>query len=101
MNASEIYNAAHRIIGTSDLAIRNTVVNQTIIAEGGRDFKWVWIIIFIIFVWPAAIIYYFVAKKNTISVTIASKETGGCTVNIQSIGRKAETVFQNLSSAIQ
>jgi hypothetical protein len=101
MNAGEIYNAAHRIIGTSDLAIRNTVVNQTIIAEGGRDFKWVWMIIFIIFVWPAAIIYYFVAKKNTISVTIASKETGGCTVNIQSIGRKAETVFQNLSSAIQ
>lgn len=101
MNAGEIYNAAHRIIGTSDLAIRNTVVNQTIIAEGGRDFKWVWMIIFIIFVWPAAIIYYFVAKKNTISVTIASKETGGCTVNIQSIGRKAETVFQNLSLAIQ
>jgi hypothetical protein len=101
MNASEIYNAAHRMIGTSDLAIKNTVVNQTIIAEGGRDFKWVWMIIFIIFVWPAAIIYYFVAKKNTISVTIASKETGGCTVNIQSIGLKAETVFQNLSSAIQ
>jgi len=101
MNAGEVYNAAHKIIGTSDLAIKNTVVNQTIIAEGGRDFSWVWMIVFIIFVWPAAIIYYFVAKKNTISVTIASKESGGSTVNVQSIGKKADLVFQNLSSAIQ
>ena len=45
MNASEIYNSAQRIIGTSELAIKNTVVNQTILAEGGRDFKWVWMIV--------------------------------------------------------
>jgi len=101
MNASDIYNTAHRIIGNSDLAIKNTAINESIIAEGGRDFSWVWMIAFIIFVWPAAIIYYFVAKKNTISVTIAGKESGGSTVNIQSIGKKAELVFQNLSSSIQ
>ena len=100
MNPNEVYNTAHRIIGTSDLAIRNTTVNQTIIAEGGRDFSWAWMIVFIIFVWPAAIIYYFVAKKNTISVTISSKDAGGSTVNIQSIGKKAEPVFQALSSSI-
>jgi hypothetical protein len=100
MNSNEVYNIAHRIIGTSELAIKNTAVNQTIIAEGGRDFSWVWMIVFIIFVWPAAIIYYFVAKKNTISVTIASKETGGSTINVQSIGKKAEPVFQALSSSI-
>ena len=100
MNASEVYNTAHRIIGTSELAIKNTTVNQTIIAEGGRDFSWIWMIVFIIFVWPAAIIYYFVAKKNSISVTISPKDSGGSTVNIQSIGRKAEIVFQNLSSSI-
>ena len=48
VSASEIYNTAHRIIGTSELAIRNTQVNQTIVAEGGRDFSWVWMIVFII-----------------------------------------------------
>ena len=45
VSASEIYNTANRIIGTSELAIRNTQVNQTIVAEGGRDFSWVWMIV--------------------------------------------------------
>ncbi len=40
MSASEAYNTAQRIIGTSELAIKNTQVNQTIVAEGGRDFSW-------------------------------------------------------------
>jgi hypothetical protein len=101
MGASDVYNTAHRTIGTSELAIKNTQVNQTIVAEGGRDFSWVWMIVFIILLWPAAIIYYFTRNKNSISVTIAPKSDGnGCTVNIQAIGKKAEPVFQNLSAAI-
>jgi len=52
--------------------------------------------------WPAAIIYYFTRKKNSISVTIVPKsDNSGCTVNIQAIGKKAELVFQNLSAAIR
>jgi len=101
MVASEVYNTAHRTIGTSELAIKSTQVNQTIVAEGGRDFSWVWMIVFIILLWPAAIIYYFTRNKNSISVTISPKNDGnGCTVNIQAIGKKAEPVFQNLSAAI-
>src|SRR5437867_1110367 len=101
VSASEIYNTAHRTIGTSELAIKSTQVNQTIVAEGGRDFSWVWMIVFIILLWPAAIIYYFTRTKNSISVTIAQKSDGnGCTVNIQAIGKKAEPIFQSLSSAI-
>ncbi|MGI0012785.1 MAG: hypothetical protein ACREBU_04975 [Nitrososphaera sp.] len=58
-------------------------------------------IVFIIIVWPAAIIYYFTRTKNSISLTIAPKSDGnGCTVNVQAIGKKAELVFQNLSAAI-
>lgn len=102
MSASEVYNTAQKIIGTSELAITNTQVNQTIVAEGGRDFSWGWMIVFIIIVWPAAIIYYFTRTKNTISLTVAPKSDGdGCTVNIQALGKKAEPVFQNLSAAIQ
>lgn len=102
MSAGDVYNSAHKIIGTSEMAIRNTQVNQTIVAEGGRDFSWVWMIVFIILLWPAAIIYYFTRKKNSISVTIAPKSDGsGCIVNVQAIGKKAELVFQNLSTAIR
>jgi len=71
MSASEVYNTAQKIIGTSELAITNTQVNQTIVAEGGRDFSWGWMIVFIIIVWPAAIIYYFTRTKNSISLTVA------------------------------
>jgi len=99
MSATDVYNAAHRIIGTSELAIKNTVVNQTIVAEGGRDFSWVWMIVFIILLWPAAIIYYFTRQKNSLSLTIGPK-ADGCTVNVQALGKKAEPVFLNLSSAI-
>lgn len=102
MPASEVYNAAHRTIAASELAIKSTQANQTIVAEGGRDFSWVWMIVFIIIVWPAAIIYYFTRTKNSISVTIVPKSDGtGCTVNIQAIGKKAEPVFQSLTAAIQ
>ena len=102
VGASEVYNTAQKIIGTSELAIRNTQVNQTIVAEGGRDFSWIWMIVFIILLWPAAIIYYFTRKKNSISVTIVPKsDNNGCTVNFQAIGKKAEPVFQSLSAAIQ
>ena len=102
VGASEVYNTAQKIIGTSELAIRNTQVNQTIVAEGGRDFSWIWMIVFIILLWPAAIIYYFTRKKNSISVTIVPKSDNNvCTVNIQAIGKKAEPVFQSLSAAIQ
>lgn len=101
MSASELYNTAQRILGNSELAIRNTQVNETIVAEGGRDFSWVWMIVFIIVVWPAAIIYYFTRQKNSISLTIGPKSDGnGCTVNIHAIGKKAEPVFQSLSAAI-
>jgi hypothetical protein len=102
MAAPDVYNTAHRIIGTSELAIKNTQANQTIVAEGGRDFSWVWMIVFIILLWPAAIIYYFTRNKNTISLTISPKTDGsnGCTVNIQAIGKKAEPIFFNLSAAI-
>jgi hypothetical protein len=101
MAASEIYNTAHKAIASSELAIKSTQVNQTIVAEGGRDFSWGWMIVFIILVWPAAIIYYFTRTKNSISVTIVPKTDGnGCTVNMQAIGKKADPVFQNLSASI-
>jgi hypothetical protein len=102
MSTNEVYNTAHKVIGTSELAIKNTQVNQTIVAEGGRDFSWVWMIVFIVLLWPAAIIYYFTRKKNSISVTVSPKTDGnGSTVNIQAIGKKAEPVFQSLSAAIR
>lgn len=55
MQSFDVYNTVQKIIGQSKLAIKNIVPNQSIVAEGRRDFKWSWMIFAIIFAWPAAI----------------------------------------------
>jgi hypothetical protein len=87
-------------IGTSGFEIKTVVPNQTIIAEGGREFKWSWMIIFIILVWPAAIIYYFTRKTNSVSITTTSKGVG-CKVTITSNGTKGDEVMQMIVDTLQ
>lgn len=102
MQPLDVYSTAQKIIGPSKLVVKNTVPNETIVAEGGRDFKWSWMIVAIILAWPAAIAYYFTSNKNSISVAIVPKHDGqGSTVNIQAIGRKAKLTAHDLSTRIQ
>ncbi|HXV38202.1 MAG TPA: hypothetical protein VD699_01320 [Nitrosopumilaceae archaeon] len=81
-------------IGTSGFEIKSVVPNQTIIAEGGREFKWSWMILFIILLWPAAIIYYFTRKMSSVSITITPSKEVGCKVIITSNGIKGDQVMQ-------
>lgn len=67
--------------------------NQSIQAEGGRDYGLRVLIIFIILIWPVAIIYYFTRKPNKITVLLTSN-SDGCKVNITSNGRSADKVLQ-------
>jgi hypothetical protein len=59
-----------------------------VITGGGRDFSWVWIIVFVILLWPVAIIYYFTRKKNTLAVSITKREDG-CSISATSSGKKS------------
>jgi signal peptidase len=102
MQPSDVYNAAEKVSGQSKLAIKNAVPSQSIVAEGRRDFRWSWMIVGIIFAWPAAIAYYFTSKKNAISVTISPKDDGqGSFVNIQAIGRKARFAANEIYTKIK
>lgn len=102
LQPTEVYNQAYKIIGSSKLRIKNTVLNQIITAEAGRDFKWSWMIVSILFAWPAAIAYYLSSKKNSMNLSIVPKGDGsGSTIIVQATGRAAEPVYHQLSAEIR
>ena len=56
-----------------------TLVSQTdtqIVFEDGRDFKTGWMIIGILFLLIGALLYYFMAKKHTVTVIIEERDDG-------------------------
>ncbi len=100
MPPNDAFAAAQRVIGSSELTIKASTPGSSIIAEGGRDFGWIWIILLVLIVWPIAIIYYFTRKPNSISVSIFPKQTG-CNINATSQGKKGDYVLNLLSSAVR
>ena len=96
----ECFATVQRIIGTNELETKSVIANQSIIAEGGRDFSWVWIIVFVILFWPVVIIYYFTRKKNTLSVSITKREDG-CSISATSSGKKGDSVLQTISGSVK
>ncbi|HZY94073.1 MAG TPA: hypothetical protein VFE98_04325 [Candidatus Bathyarchaeia archaeon] len=100
MSSNEAFGAVQRVIGTSDLAIKASTPGTSIIAEGGRDFKWVWLILLILLFWPGAIVYYFTRKENSISVSIFPKQPGS-SISVSSQGRKGDHALNLLSSAVR
>lgn len=51
-------------------------------------------ILLIILLWPAAIIYYFTRKMNSVSITTTPNKEGGCKVTVTSNGNKGDDVMQ-------
>jgi hypothetical protein len=97
-----IHSATERIAGKNKMTVKQVLPNQQILAQGGRDFKWSWLIIGIIFAWPAAIVYYLTSKKNLISVTISPKnDSQTSAVSIQAMGRRGKLAANELSSSIE
>jgi signal peptidase len=101
MQPQEVHDATEKVAGKNRLTIKSVMPSQKIIAEGGRDFKWSWLIITIIFAWPAAIAYYFSSKRNSMTVTISPKSEGqGSVVSVHSMGRKGSLAARELNSTI-
>jgi hypothetical protein len=100
MLPNDAFAAAQRVIGTSGLTIKSSTPGTSLNAEGGREFRWIWVILLIIFFWPGAIIYYFTRKENSISVSIFPKQTG-CTINASSNGKRGDEVLNLLSAAVR
>jgi hypothetical protein len=100
MSPNDAFAAAQRVIGTSGLTIKSSTPGTGLIAEGGRDFRWIWVILLILILWPVALVYYFTRKENSISVSIFPKQTG-CTINASSNGKRGDEVLNLLSAAVR
>ncbi|MEJ2272686.1 MAG: hypothetical protein P8X91_09490 [Candidatus Bathyarchaeota archaeon] len=72
----ETFSEIQQCVGTANYKIKSIIPNQSIIAEGKRDFSWAIVIILVILIWPAALVYYFTRQRSSVTVTITKKETG-------------------------
>jgi hypothetical protein len=88
-----------RAIGNSEYKIKSIVPNQTIMAEGGREFRWLWMIIMIILIWPAALVYYFTRQRSSVTV-LTSKTDDGCKVTITSTGKTGDAVLESIANIL-
>jgi len=96
----ETFPKIQQSIGNSEYKIKSIVPNQTIMADGGREFRWLWVIILAILLWPAAIVYYFTRQRSSVTV-VASKTDDGCKVTITSTGKTGDAVLESIASALQ
>ena len=88
-----------REIGNCDYKIKSIVPNQTIMAEGGREFRWLWVIVLAILLWPAAIVYYFTRQRSSVTV-VTSKTDDGCRVTVTSTGKTGDAVLESIANIL-
>jgi len=87
-------------IGNSGYQVKSVVPNQTIMAEGSREFSWIWVIVFAILLWPVAILYYFTRQRSSVTV-VTGKTEDGCKVTITSNGKTGDEVLQSIVHALE
>ncbi len=93
MPASEVFSEIQQCIGTADYKVQSVIPNQSIIAEGTRDFSWIIVIVLAILLWPAAIVYYFTRNRSSITATITKNDEKGCTLTVTSNGESSEGIM--------
>ena len=88
--SNEAFSEIQQCIGDVDYKVKTIIPNQSVIAEGGRDFNWIIVIILAIFLWPVAIIYYFTRQRSSITVTITINDEKSCNLTVNSNGESAD-----------
>ncbi len=101
MPASEVFSEIQHCIGTADYKVRTVVPNQSIIAEGNRDFSWIIVIILAILLWPVAIVYYLTRQRSSITATINNDGENGCSLTITSNGNSGDDLTRLIQNVLQ
>jgi len=101
MSASEVFSEIQHCIGTADYKVRTVVPNQSIIAEGNRDFSWIIVIILAILLWPVAIVYYLTRQRSSITATINNDGENGCSLTITSNGNSGDNLTRLIQNVLQ
>jgi len=94
MPASEVFSEIQQCVGTANYNVKTIVPNQSVIAEGKRDFSWAIIIILALVFWPAALVYYFTRQRSSITATITKDTEDKCNVTIMSNGQSGDEIIE-------
>ena len=101
MSASEVFSEIQHCIGTANYKVKTIVQNQSVIAEGARDFSWIIIIILALVFWPAALVYYFTRQRSSITATINKNNENECNVTITSNGNSGYDLIKLIENVLQ
>ena len=101
MPASEVFSEIQHCIGTADYKVKTIVPNQSVIAEGNRDFSWIIVIILAILLWPVAIVYYLTRQRSSITATINKDSKNECNITITSNGNSGDDLNRLIQNVLQ
>ena len=101
MPVSEVFSEIQQCVGTVDYKVQSVIPNQSIIAEGKRDFSWIIVIILAIILWPAAIVYYFTRHRSSITATITKNDEKRCSLTVTSNGKSSARIMDLIKDSFQ
>jgi len=93
MSPGEAFSEIQQCVGLADYKVKTVVPNQSVIAEGNRDFSWAIVIILVILIWPAALVYYFTRQRSSITATITKDGENECSVTVTSNGNTGDKIL--------
>jgi len=101
ISANEVFSEIQQCIGTADYKVQSVIPNQSIIAEGKRDFSWIIVIILAILLWPVAIVYYLTRHRSGIIATITENDEKGCSLVVTSNGESSAGIMGLIENCFQ
>ena len=87
---NEVFSEIQQCVSDVDYKIKTIIPNQSIIAEGGRDFNLITVIILAILLWPVALVYNLTRQRSSITATITKNDEKGCNLTVNSNGESAD-----------
>ena len=87
---NEVFSEIQQTVSDVNYKVKTIIPNQSVIAEGERDFNWITLIILAILLWPAAIVYYFTRQRSSITATITKNDEKSCNLTVNSNGESAD-----------
>ena len=97
--SDEVFSEVQQCIGTVNYKVKDIISNESIIAEGNRNFSWGITIVLVILLWPAAIVYYFTRQRSSVTITIFENDVG-CSITATSNGGSSEKLLDLIEDSL-
>ncbi len=98
---NEVFSEIQQSVSDVNYKIKTIIPNQSIIAEGGRDFNLITLIILAILLWPVALVYYLTRQRSSITATISNDSENECSLTITSNGNSGDNLTRLIQNVLQ